>query len=85
VRRVAGGLEDHLYEATHGGCFGAGDVPHPAEGLLALAQGHEGAGEVIEVRHGVELVGVGEYLSGLTLDGSGEDAVAHGGAPHHLP
>jgi hypothetical protein len=30
-------------------------------------------------------VTVAEYLSGLTLDGSGEDAVAHGGAPHHLP
>jgi hypothetical protein len=79
VRRVAGGLEDHLYEPTHGGCFGDGDVPHPAEASSLSPRATKARAK------SSRYVTVAEYLSGLTLDGSGEDAVAHGGAPHHLP
>jgi len=51
-------------------------MPHRAEGLVVDAEGHQRAGEVLDVGDRVRGVGVAENAGGLACEGSGEHPVA---------
>lgn len=71
-------LEDQVDERPSRQRLRAGQVPHPAEGLVMRAEGHQATSEVAQIGEGMGLVRIPEHLRRLAGKGGHEESLAGG-------